>query len=546
MQPNRRILIVEDSPTQAERLKMLLAADDLDIKHVQSAEAALGELRENSADLVIVDFHLPGMNGNEFCREIRMNVNTRAIPVLMLTVEGSDAAQLQSLDSGADDYLSKSADPDVLQVRIRSLLRRSDGQSAILDEDKQYNRARVLAVDDSPTYLYLLSRELKSEHYEVDTAASPIDALERVREGEYDCVLVDFEMPMMDGAEVCRRIRQMKHSSQPEVVLIMLTSHDDKEHMAMGFDAGADDYITKSADSAVTKARIRALLRRKFLVEENRRISNELKEKELAAVRARAEQEAAELRATMADQLAAANRDLATVNQKLDLANKELEQFAFSAAHDLQEPLRMVAIYTQMLQAKYGAALDETANQYLYYSVDGAKRMQRLIQDLLSYARVAAADEPAAEVADLNLVLQRALANLEGSLKEAGAEVTHDSLPSLRVAEVRFQQLFQNLIGNAVKYRRPDIRPEIRVSSQRTAQEWLFSVADNGLGIPPEYHETIFGVFKRLKGGGQSGTGLGLAICKRTVEHYGGKIWVESSPGDGSVFRFTMPLALER
>lgn len=540
--PRRRVLLVEDSPTQAERLRSLIAAEDLDIISVQTAEAALELLKQQGADLVLLDFHLPGMNGNEFCREIRMNVNTRAIPVLMLTVEGSDAAQLKSLDSGADDYLPKSADPDVLRVRVRSLLRRSEGASAILeDASRQFIRARILAVDDSPSYLYLLARELKAEHYNVETVTNPLEALRKVEESDYDCVLVDFEMPQMDGAEVCRRIRQMRHPSDPELVLIMLTSHEDKEHMAMGFGAGADDYITKAADLAVTKARVRALLRRKFLVQENRRILNELKDKELQAIRARAEREAAELRAMMADQLAAANRELASANEKLDLANSELEQFAYSAAHDLQEPLRMMAMYSQLLQARYSASLDDTANKYITYCVEGSLRMRRLIDDLLTYARASGGEDERAVIVDINLVLDRALENLDGALREADAEVTRGPLPTLRVEEVRLQQVFQNLIGNAVKYRRENVLPRIQVSAERTACEWLFRVADNGVGIPPEYRETVFGVFKRLHGSSQAGTGLGLAICKRTIEQHGGRIWVESKPGEGAVFCFTVP-----
>ncbi len=545
MPPRRRILLVEDSPTQAERLKTLIAADDLEIVHVPSAEEALQQLQECGTDLVLLDFHLPGMNGDEFCREIRMNVNTRAVPVLMLTVEGSDAAEMRGLESGADGYLAKSADPDVLQVRIRSLLRRSEGSAAILDDDKLFGRARVLALDDSPTYLHRLAYELAAEHYSVETSLNPADALGRLREASYDCVLLDFELPGMDGAEVCRRIREMKRESEPELVIVMLTSHDDKEHMSLGFNAGIDDYIAKSSDLAVIKARIRALLRRKFLVEENRRILNELRDKELQAVRARAEREAAELRATLADRLAAANRDLESANRKLDAANKELEQFAHSAAHDLQEPLRMVGIFSQLLKAKYETKLDQTADQYIAHCVEGVKRMDNLIKDLLSYARAAASGDLSTELVDFNLVLDRALQNLHSALGESRAEVFRETLPSLRVAEIRIQQVFQNLIGNALKYRRPDEPPCIRVSAKRQEREWLFSVADNGIGIAPQYHDVVFGVFRRLDNATDSGSGLGLAICQRTIEHHGGRIWVESEGGHGSNFFFTLPVALE-
>jgi two-component system, NtrC family, sensor kinase len=540
----RRVLLVEDSPTQAERLRAFLEAEELDVVHAPSAEAALEQLQTRGADLIVLDFHLPGMNGDEFCREIRMNVNTRAVPVLMLTVEGSEAAELHGLDSGADDYLSKSADPAILRVRVHALLRKSEGTAPILDVEKRFSRARVLAIDDSKTYLFLIESELKADHYIVDTADSPEKGLQLLEDHTYDCVLVDYEMPVLNGPEVCRRIRAMRGESEPEVVLIMLTSHEDKEHMTRGFEAGADDYIAKSTDMAITKARMRALLRRKFLVEENRHILNELREKELRAIHAKAAKESAELRAMVADRLAEANRELERANRKLDLANKELEQFAYAAAHDLQEPLRMVGSYSQLLQLEYGSDLDETGAQYLEYCVEGARRMNELIRDLLVYARATMAEDQCSTLIDLDNVLNTALANLRGAIDESRAEITCDSLPSLCVEEIRIQQLLQNLVGNAIKYRAPGRPPRIHVGAQQSGDEWRFCVQDNGIGIEPQHRERIFAAFKRLDKAGYSGTGLGLAICQRIVQHYGGKIWVESEPGDGSRFYFTLPARL--
>jgi light-regulated signal transduction histidine kinase (bacteriophytochrome) len=305
--------------------------------------------------------------------------------------------------------------------------------------------------------------------------------------------------------------------------------------MRVGFEAGADDYIAKSADVAVIKARIRALLRRKFLVEENRRILEEIKEKELDAMRARAEREAAEIRAEMADQLAAANRDL-------DRANQELEQFAYSAAHDLREPLRKIRIFSELLQKKYKGRLDDEADVYIDYCVQGATRMDQLIKDLLAYAQAPRASSESAEAVDLNTVLAKAVANLQSALEESHSTVSSDPLPTLLVEEIRIQQLFQNLIGNAIKYRRPEEAPRIRISAARRGEEWVFGVADNGIGIDPAYREKIFEVFTRLQPEKYAGTGLGLAICKRIVESFDGRIWVESDVGKGSTFFFAIPL----
>ncbi len=532
-----RVLLVEDSPTQAARLRSFFEADNLAVVVAASAEIALEQLEASRPDVIVLDYHLPGMNGDDFCREIRLNVNTRAIPVLMLTSEKSDLAETRGLESGADDYLVKSADPDILLVRVRALLRKSEGAAGILDVESRFSRARILAIDDSRTYLYYLSEELKQEHYLVETSDNPLQALKRVNEDNFDCILVDFEMPEVQAPEVCRRIRDLHRDSEPEIVLIILSSHEDKERMRAGFEAGADDYIAKSADIAVIKARIRALLRRKFLVEENRRILEEIKEKELDAMRARAEREAAEIRAEMADQLAAANRDL-------DRANQELEQFAYSAAHDLREPLRKIRIFSELLRKKYKGQLDEEADVYIDYCVQGATRMDQLIKDLLAYAQAPRTSSEARQPVDLNAVLGKAVANLQSALEESQSSVSSDPLPTLLVEEIRIQQLFQNLIGNAIKYRRPDEAPRIRISAVRQGDQWVFGVADNGIGIDPAYREKVFEVFTRLQPGTYAGTGLGLAICKRIVESFDGRIWVESEPGKGSTFFFAIPLRL--
>ena len=202
-----RVLLVEDSPTQAARLRSFFEADNLTVVVAPSAEIALEQLEASRPDVIVLDYHLPGMNGDDFCREIRLNINTRAIPVLMLTSEKSDLAEMRGLESGADDYLAKSADPDILLVRVRALLRKSKGAAGIVDVESRFSRARILAIDDSRTYLYYLSEELKQEHYLVETIDNPVQGLKRVNEDSFDCILVDFEMPEVEGPEVCRRIR---------------------------------------------------------------------------------------------------------------------------------------------------------------------------------------------------------------------------------------------------------------------------------------------------------------------------------------------------
>ncbi|MFZ0968816.1 MAG: ATP-binding protein, partial [Candidatus Acidiferrales bacterium] len=236
----------------------------------------------------------------------------------------------------------------------------------------------------------------------------------------------------------------------------------------------------------------------------------------------------------------AAEANLLEKVDELKRSNEELGQFAYIASHDLQEPLRMVASYTQLLSRRYKGKLDADADEFISFAVDGAARMQRLIQDLLAFSRVGTKGKELL-ITSSEEAFQQALINLRGAVKDSGAQVTHDPLPMVAADEMQLVQLFQNLIGNAIKYQNPGV-PRIHVSAARDGgKKWIFSVKDNGLGIHPQYFDRIFGMFQRLhKREEFEGTGIGLAICKKIVERHGGVISVESQPGQGSTFRFAL------
>lgn len=221
-------------------------------------------------------------------------------------------------------------------------------------------------------------------------------------------------------------------------------------------------------------------------------------------------------------------------------ANADLEQFAYAAAHDLQEPIRNLSLSTQLLARRYSGKLDGQGQEFINSTVDSARRMHDLIQDLLAYTRAVnpSQEEPQA---DANTVMQGVLRDLKTAIEESGASVSYERLPILSLPGVQLAQLLQNLVGNALKYR-SDKPPQVHVSAERLEKEWLFTVRDNGVGIPAEHRERIFNVFKRLHGRDIPGTGIGLAICQRIVGHSGGRIWVESEEGVGSSFHFTIPL----
>lgn len=234
------------------------------------------------------------------------------------------------------------------------------------------------------------------------------------------------------------------------------------------------------------------------------------------------------------------------VEEELVRSNAELEQFAYVTSHDLQEPLRMVRSYLQLLERRYKGRLDGDADEFIAYAVDGVMRMHQLINDVLLYSRVRgrSAELPSQPV-DSAAVFDQTVLDLGEAIRESGASVTRDALPLIRVDRWQLQQLFQNLVGNALKFR-GEATPRVHVSAQRQGDEWVFCVRDNGIGIAPEYHERIFRIFQRLHALGKyPGTGIGLALCKKIVERHGGRIWVESEADKGAAFFFSFPQKVE-
>jgi light-regulated signal transduction histidine kinase (bacteriophytochrome) len=256
-------------------------------------------------------------------------------------------------------------------------------------------------------------------------------------------------------------------------------------------------------------------------------------EQELLLARRRAEETATEL--------AKANSELARSNAALLRANQELSEFTHAASHDLQEPLRTMTSYAQLLTRSCESVLDEDALSFIAAIVEGSRRMQALISDLLSFSQAQGSDLVLRRT-DLAEPLGFAISNLHSAIEESGAIISHEALPSLVVDAARMTQLFQNLIGNAIKYRKQDEAPQIHISCTTGQHECTVSIQDNGIGFEAEYSEQVFGMFNRLHGWEIPGTGLGLAICRKIVNLHGGRIWAESTPDLGSTFSFTIPV----
>ena len=232
--------------------------------------------------------------------------------------------------------------------------------------------------------------------------------------------------------------------------------------------------------------------------------------------------------------------DRKQAEEALRTTNAELQHFAYALTHDLQEPLRMVVNFTELLGQEYEGKLGKEADRYISYSRQGALRIEALLKALLNYWEVSERQHESLSPIDCGAVLAKTLLNLQAAIAESGAIITYDPLPTVVAEEVLLMQLFQNIISNSIKYR-GEATPRIHISAERDGEEWLFAVCDNGIGIDPQDAERVFGMFKRLHGSEIPGTGIGLAICKKVVERQGGRIWVESEPGQGAAFKFTIP-----
>jgi two-component system, NtrC family, sensor kinase len=557
-----QILIVEDSETQALQLRYLLEQEGWEVTHASTAEVALDELNRYLPALIIADYHLPGIRGDELCRRIRMNVGTRGIPILMLTMEEANESESAGLDSGADDYISKSVAPDILLVRVRALLRKSaNGSGALAPHESQFRPARFLAIDDSPTYLQSLAEALREEGYEVAEARDGREGLERISEETFDCVMVDLVMPGMDGIEVCRRINEMGRDPAVHysMAIIMLTSRESKEDMTRGLEAGADDFVGKSSDMAVLKARIRALLRRKFFEEENRRIIEELKNKEMEAVRSRAEREAAEARAALAEKLAQTNHELEKANRKLKetqthLIQSEkmasLGQLVAGIAHEINNPIafvinnifvvqetldKLVAETPACISPQALPKIEKTRTRMNEMRV-GVERVKDLVSKLRTFSRL---DEGEFKTINIHESIESVLLLLRHKLEgRIHVERRYCDTDTLSCFAGELNQVIMNILANAID----SIEGPGKITVTTALQEgsFLISVRDTGKGIPENIRNRIFEPFFTTKPVGH-GTGLGLAISYGIVKAHKGTIECSSTEGAGTEFTVKIP-----
>jgi signal transduction histidine kinase len=426
-------------------------------------------------------------------------------------------------------------------VILPSQLPLADGGTEVRPVLPAAKRLKILLVDDNPDNLFALEAVLQSLDQDLMKAESGRDALRKLLDHDFAVILLDVKMPDMDGFETASLIRSRERSRSTPI--IFLTALKDEEFLFRGYHIGAADYLFKPVVPEILRAKVSAFL------ELSRK--NEILARQASAL----EQKNTEL-SVAKRQLESANTSLRLLNEKLEeeaqrvtlqakelaRSNSELERFAYVASHDLQEPLRTVATYTQMLAERFRGKLGPEADEFIGYIVEGATRMRSLIEDLLAYSRVGSRAR-SREPVKIEAVVDRVLVSLRSSIDAAKATITRDPLPDISGDPLLIQQLFQNVIGNALKFH-GEAPATIHISAKRSGDQCLFTVQDNGIGFDMKYADRIFVVFQRLHGRAHyPGTGVGLAICKRIVEQHGGRIWAEAELGKGATFSFTLPAA---
>jgi DNA-binding response OmpR family regulator len=560
-----QILIVEDSPTQALRLQLELERQHWTAICVGNANEALAQIQVSPPDAMLVDYFLPGMSGDELCRRVRMNINTRAIPIIMLTADESEDTEVRGLDSGADDFFKKSADTDILVIRIRAVLDRPKCErSVLLQNESAFRRATVLAVDDSETYLSHLTCLLKEEGYSVDCVTDPIVALRRLETSSYDLAIVDLVMPDMDGIEVCRQIIAIRKRLDNPIAILMLTGQEAKEDLTHALEAGADDFVGKSSDHAVLKGRIRALLRRKFFQQENQRISNELKNGELEAASARAETEAALARAanerreqaeTVAIALGEAKAELETANSLLEQKNVRLAQLCETAqkvvenvSHEFRTPLTVIREFTSIILDGLDGRITDMQEKHLKKVLHRTDDLTLMVDDMLDISRLEAG---LLGVRRRECQARDMIDNVVGLLRSRAASKNitlspniPDNLPSTFCDEEKARRVIMNLTVNAIKFTPDNGKVNIWARPNDSKSDIEIGITDNGPGISKDNLEIIFERFRQVDAGLRSSTkgfGLGLNIAKELVALNLGRIKVDSQLFQGSTFSFTVP-----
>jgi PAS domain S-box-containing protein len=523
-----KILLVDDTPENLVSLEAALETLGEELVFASSGKDALRHLLDDNFGAILLDVKMPDMDGFETAELIRSRPRSRNTPILFLTGYKNEEHLFRGYDLGAVDFLFKPIVPEVLRSKVSvfvELTRKADQleqqaatlreQAETLQKAEQQFRSLLEAAPDS----MIICRE--SGHIAlVNTCTETVFGYSRDE-------LLD------------RHIRMLV----PAWSFEMMPAPDEDPMTGVIHKAGPflelDGVRRDGSSFPVEISRSPLQVQGELLI--TTAVRDITKRKKIEQERAAAEEKVRNLNSHLEQLNGHLEERVRERTDALVRSNDELAQFAYIASHDLQEPLRTVSLYSQALANRYTSLLEGDGLMFIRFVVDNAARMEHLIRDLLEYSRVDAGGDSDADLTSCDEALDVALSGLNARIEDSRASIERQPLPMVRADLTQLCRLFQNLVGNAIKYRHPDRAPRVSVSARSQGNDWLFAVADNGVGIEPQFTERVFGIFKRLHSRDNPGTGMGLAICRKIVSYYGGRIWLESVPGQGTTFLFTLP-----
>lgn len=500
------ILIVDDRPENHLAFETILAPLEQTLVFAKSGRDALRELLQRRFAVILLDINMPVMDGYQTAELVRQRSVSQYTPIIFVTAGGPSESHIgRGYALGAVDYLFSPVDPNIVRAKVSVFIDLAKKETIISRQGEQLREAAERRAERAETTLQALLNTLDVGVYRATPRGRLLTA--------NPAFLRLFKLSAVEDRAI-EGIRELRAEAAPTQTasLPALLGQDG----GMSTSGAPSDHELEFADGTRMSISVRRTMG--------------MTEKDEPCIEG-----------IVADisERKAHERLLRASNLALMRANEDLNQFAYAATHDVQEPLRMVATYSGVIAKRYRDQLDPAANEFLDFIIDGARRMDRILSDLLLYAELVHSNqELAASVVPADKALDNAIAKVKARLAEARGVVTRGKLPSIVMQDGHLEQLFENLLDNAIKYRRGE-PPAIHVAAERVDNAWQFSVRDNGLGIPKEHHERLFGVFQRFHGPEYPGTGIGLAICSRIVQRYGGEIWVESDAGAGSTFYFT-------
>jgi PAS domain S-box-containing protein len=500
-----RLLLVDDNPENLISLEAMLHGLTDEMVLARSGREALRHVLEHQDfAAILLDVKMPDMDGFETAELIRSRRQNRNTPILFLTGFRNDEQLFRGYDLGAVDFLFKPVVPEILRSKVavfvelarnNQLLRQ---QAEILAKAELKFRSLLEAAPDAMLITYADGSIALVNAHMYDLFGYHRS---EVRGRDIRILVPGWSFPVLPAGGP-RNTNSSPPAAYPELYAV----RKDGSHFPIEISLSP----LETEEGLLITSVIRDISERRKAEEKIRRLNTELEER------------------------------VASRTAELIRSNDALRQFAWAASHDLQEPLRMVVAYSQWLARDHGHQLDGNGRQFLDFIVTGGTRMNNLLAALRDYMQVTDSGGEELIRTDSGESLKLALSNLESSIQASSASITSEPMPPVLSVPVLLVQVFQNLLANAIKYAQPDRPPRIRISASPGRQECVFGVEDNGIGIAPEYHERVFGLFKRLGSAG-SGTGIGLAITKAAVERWGGRIWVESELGEGSTFKFSVP-----